>query len=68
MEPKFLIASLMINGRHMLLSLTLADAIACVLALLVTAFFFGLWCGRVWQQRRTWSHAADELKRRAQRG
>ena len=69
MEPKSLIASLMTNGsRQMLASLTFADAIAAALAIFVIAFLFGLWCGRIWQQRRSWSRAADHLKRRAQRG
>ena len=66
MEPKSLVASLMIGSRRMLASLTLADAVVVALAI-ATAFLLGLWCGRVWR-RRTWSHAADDLKRRAQRG
>jgi hypothetical protein len=60
MEPKSLIASLMTS-----LSFTVAIVIA--LGIFVAALPFGLWCSRVWQ-RRTWSHAATDLKRRAQRG
>jgi hypothetical protein len=67
MEPKSLVASLMIGSRRMLASFTLADAVVVALAI-ATAFLLGLWCGRVWQRRRTWSVAADDLKRRAQRG
>jgi hypothetical protein len=56
----------MTGSGRMLASFTLADAVVVALAI-ATAFLLGLWCGRVWR-RRTWSHAADDLKRRAQRG
>ena len=69
MEPDpFLVASLATNGKHTLLSLPLADAIAIALMVFVAGLLLGLWCGWTWQRRRTWSHAADDLKRRAQRG
>jgi len=60
MEPRLLVARL-------LASLTLADAIVVTVVIFV-AFLLGLWCGTVWQRRRAWSHTADALKRRAQRG
>ena len=66
MEPKLLVASLL--SRQMPASLTFADAIVIAVVIFVAAFLLGLWCGRGWQRRRTWSRAADDLKRRAQRG
>jgi hypothetical protein len=61
MEPKLLVASLL--SRQML---TFADAIVIAVVIFVAAFLLGLWCGRGWQRRRAWSHAADDPKRRAQ--
>ena len=61
MELKLLVASL-------LAPLTLADAIVIIVVIFVAVFLLGLWCGAVWQRRRTWLHTASALKRRAQRG
>ena len=70
MEPKpnpFLVVSLIHGGGDQThLYFTLATAVIVALAIFVTAFLLGLFCGRGWRPRRQMRlEAAANLKRRA---